>query len=239
MGLAARPEPAAPATGRPASHRLPGALLGTERSRQLRGAIGCRGAVGAAPLRRRMARGGQPPQERPTRPLPAAQARAGPGQVLSRHVPAGRPQGQATGQTGLSCAVGAAGPPDPLPGRTGAGGHPAARRRAAVAGGHRRRPRQAARPGPSPGGGGGPWHHPPVCGGDRGRRATGLRAGDPRRELPTPARPAGPPGQGSPPGASRGSAARAAGAGIAPTCAGSRPATAVVSTRRITTPPNR
>ena len=36
-----------------------------------------------------------------------------------------------------------------------------------------------------------------------------------------------------------GSAARAAGAGIAPTCAGSRPATAVVSTRRITTPPNR
>ena len=49
-----------------------------------------------------------------------------------------------------------------------------------------------------------------------------------------PARPGWPAGR-----PSRGSAARAAGAGIAPTCAGSRPATAVVSTRRITTPPNR
>jgi IS605 OrfB family transposase len=100
--------------------------------------------------------------------------------------------------------VGAAGPPDPLPGRAGPRRHPAGRGRAAVAGGHRRRPGPTARPGPRQGRRGGSRHHPPLRGHHPGRRPAGVGQGGAGRGLAASARPASPPGQSGPAGTQAG-----------------------------------
>jgi hypothetical protein len=87
MGVAAGRQPAATAAGRAAGHQLPSAMPPADQRRPVRRAVGGGGAVGAAPLRRRLVPGRQPPQGRPEEcRVPAPQARPGPGPVLQREI---------------------------------------------------------------------------------------------------------------------------------------------------------
>ena len=108
-----------------------------------------------------------------------------------------------SGKDGCGCrspratrVVGAAGPPHSRSRRASPSGHAARRWGAAVARSHRRRPRSAATPRSGSGGWGGSWHHPSLRGRCRRGSLASVGPGDSGRELPAPARPAGPPREG-------------------------------------------
>src|SRR5580704_16799946 len=98
---------------------LPGTVprAGRVRPGCLRGTRYRRCPVGAAPLRRRLVRGGQtPPRRRPQRAVSAPPAADGAGAVVSRHVPPGRAGAADPGGPRLPAA---AGPPEPGPALSG------------------------------------------------------------------------------------------------------------------------
>jgi hypothetical protein len=237
--VAAGHQPAVPPAGRAAGDRLSGAVPPAHRRGLVRGAVDDWGAVGAAPLQRRLVPGRQAPQSAAGR-VPAPQARPGPRPLLHRHLPDRGSAGAAASRTRPTRAVGAAGPPAPLPTGGGAVRDAAGRGWAAVAGGHRRRPRPA---GPPPGPGqscrSGPRDHPPLRGGDQAggaadlgpalRAEAYLHLEDQQVRQAKAARRA--------PSAGRGG--RAAGAATGPGCGGSRRGIAAASTRPSTRLPSR
>jgi len=107
-----------------------------------------------------------------------------------------RRSGPAPSRQRPSRVVGAAGPPHSLSRRASPSGHAARRWGAAVARSHRRRPHPAATPRSGSGGWGGSWHHPSLRGRCRRGSLASVGPGDSGRELPAPARPAGPPREG-------------------------------------------
>ena len=107
-----------------------------------------------------------------------------------------RRSGPAPSRQRPSRVVGAAGPPHSLSRRASPSGHAARRWGAAVARSHRSRPHPAATPRSGSGGWGGSWHHPSLRGRCRRGSLASVGPGDSGRELPAPARPAGPPREG-------------------------------------------